>query len=70
MQLAALGVTLLMASVSGAFCGWLVSNFDAPNLFDDREHFFELEIHEPAPYQEEVELVVLREPKATDDFKF
>ena len=47
-QLAALGVTLGLSILGGAASGFLVSNCCVPNhLFDDEEHFEEVEFDVP-----------------------
>lgn len=47
-QVAALGVTLALAIVGGAASGFLVSNCCVPkHLFDDEEHFREVEFDVP-----------------------
>lgn len=46
MQLAAIGVTIGISTLSGIISGWVVSYFTPPNLFDDREHWGTVEFAE------------------------
>lgn len=62
MQLAAIGVTVGIATLSGTISGWIISYFTPPNLFDDREHFGHVEFEDTqAIHYESVPVRVSRE---------
>jgi hypothetical protein len=62
MQLAAIGVTVGIATLSGTISGWIISYFTPPNLFDDREHFGHVEFEDSqAAHYESVPTKVAKE---------